>query len=89
MYKATLKFPVASDSSGKIAASYNLNITPVKEGAKDVRGVAIDHNFTERETFVIGKDHKIIATFSSAEDKLSPDQHVTKSLEIVQGLSSK
>ena len=83
------KFPVASDSSGKIAASYNLNVTPVKAGATDVRGVAIDHDFTERETFVIGKDHKIIATFSSKEDGLSPDQHVTKSLEIVQGLSSK
>src|ERR1700749_32083 len=81
------KFPVASDSSGKISASYNLNVAPVKPGATAVRGVAIDHDFTGRETFVIGKDHKIIATFSSAEDKLSPDQHVTKSLEIVQGLS--
>src|SRR6202030_2895307 len=42
------KFPVASDSAGKIAASYNLNVTPVKAGATDVRGVAIDHDFTER-----------------------------------------
>ena len=83
------KFPVASDSAGKIAASYNLNVTAVKAGATDVRGVAIDHDFTERETFVIGKDHKIIATFSSKDDGLSPDQHVTKSLAIVQGLSSK
>jgi len=81
------KFPVASDSTGKISASYNLNVTPLKAGATDVRGVAIDHDFTERETFVIGKDHKIIATFSSKDDGLSPDQHVTKSLEIVQGLS--
>src|SRR3984893_14490635 len=32
------KFPVASDSSGKISASYNLNVTPVKAGAQDVRG---------------------------------------------------
>jgi hypothetical protein len=38
-----------------------------------VRGTAIDHDFIERETFVIGKDHKIIATFSSKEDSLSPD----------------
>jgi peroxiredoxin Q/BCP len=80
------KFPVASDSDGKIARSYNLNITDVKPGAKDVRGVDIDHNFTERETFVIGKDHKIIAAFSSKDDNLSPDQHVSKSLEIVQNL---
>lgn len=80
------KFPVASDSDGKISASYNLNVTPVKEGAKDVRGVAIDHNFTERQTFVIGKDHKIIAAFSSKDDNLQPDQHVTKALEIVQNM---
>jgi peroxiredoxin len=40
-------------------------------------------------TFVIGKDHKIIATMSSTEDKISPDQHVAKALEIVQKLSSK
>ncbi len=83
------KFPVASDVDGKIAASYNLNSTAAKAGMKDVRGVDIDHNFIERVTFVIGKDHKIVATLSSADDKLSPDQHVTKALEIVQKLSSK
>jgi peroxiredoxin len=54
-----------------------------------VRGVDIDHDFIERVTFVIGKDHKIIATLSSTEDKLSPDQHVEKALEIVQKLASK
>src|SRR5580693_2774463 len=38
------KFPVASDSDGKIAGSYNLMTTALKAGAQDVRGVAIDHN---------------------------------------------
>src|SRR5882672_6932071 len=80
------KFPVASDATHSIATSYNLNTTAVKPGAADVRGVTIDHDMIERETFVIGKDHKIIATFSSAEDKLSPDAHVEKSLAIVQQL---
>ena len=56
---------------------------------KDVRGVEIDHDFIERVTFVIGKDHKIIATLSSTDDKLSPDQHGKKALEIVQKLASK
>jgi len=56
---------------------------------KDVRGAEIGHDFIERVTFVIGKDHKIIATFSSAADKISPDQHVEKALEIVQKLASK
>ena len=83
------KFPVASDADHQIATSYNLNLTPVKAGAADVRGVAIDHDFIERETFVIGKDHKIVATFSSNDDHLSPDAHVAKSLEIVQQLAAK
>lgn len=80
------KFPVASDADRKIAASYNLNVNTLKPGAKDVRGVDIDHDFIERVTYVIGKDHKIIATLSSADDKISPDQHVEKALEIVQKL---
>jgi len=49
----------------------------------------IDHDFIERVTFVIGKDHRIIATLSSTDDKISPDQHVHKALEIVQNLASK
>jgi peroxiredoxin len=77
------KFPIASDESLKIANSYNLSTTPPREGAKDVRGVEIGHGFIERVTYVIGKDHKIVAVMSSKDDKLSPDQHVDKSLAIV------
>jgi peroxiredoxin len=83
------KIPVASDADRKIAGSYNLTSAAAKAGMKDVRGNEIGHDFIERVTFVIGKDHKIIATFSSAEDKVSPDQHVAKALEIVQKLGSK
>jgi peroxiredoxin len=83
------KFPVASDPDRKIANSYNLTAQNARPGFKDVRGVEIDHDFIERTTFVIGKDHKILATLSSADDKLTPDQHVTKALEIVQKLSGK
>ncbi len=83
------KFPVASDVDRKIAGSYNLNVTKLPAGAKDVRGVEIDHDFIERVTYVIGKDHKIVATLSSADDKISPDQHVLKALEIVQKLGHK
>src|SRR5450631_3611678 len=83
------KFPVASDADGKIAVSYNLAKTAVKAGQTDVRGVTIDHDFIERTTFVIGKDHKIVATLSSKDDGISPDAHVAKSLEIVQKLTSK
>jgi peroxiredoxin len=83
------KFPVASDADGKIAASYNLTATTPKAGMTDVRGVVIDHNFIERQTFVVGKDHKIVAAFSSKDDNLAPDQHVTKSLAVVQQLTGK
>ena len=77
------KFPIASDESLKVAGSYNLSTQAPREGAKDVRGVEIGHGFIERVTYVVGKDHKIIAVMSSKDDKLSPDQHVDKSLAIV------
>lgn len=83
------KFPVASDPDHKISTSYNLHAAAPRAGMKDVRGVEIDHDFDERTTFVIGKDHKIVATLSSADDKIAPAQHVQKSLEIVQKLAPK
>lgn len=83
------RFPVASDSDGKIASSFGLTVSAGKPGMKDVRGVDIGHGFIERETFVIGKDHKIIAAFSSKADHLTPDAHVTKSLEVVRHLAGK
>jgi thioredoxin-dependent peroxiredoxin len=83
------KFPVASDATHQIAASYNLTVAALKEGATDVRGIAIGHDMIERTTFVIGKDDKIVATLSSKDDGLAPDQHVEKSLAIVQQLTSK
>ena len=60
------------------------NATPAKAGAKDVRGVEIGHGFIERVTYVVGKDHKIMAVMSSKDDGLTPDQHVDKSLAIVE-----
>lgn len=80
------KFPVASDPTGKIATSYGLKTMAGKAGQKDVRGEEIGHGFIERTTFVIGKDGKVAAVFSSQADHLSPDAHVTKSLEAVQQL---
>lgn len=83
------RFPVASDPSGKIAASYGLAVSDGRPGMKDVRGVAIDHGFIERATFVVGKDGKIAAAFSSKADHLSPDAHVKRALEVVQQLAGK
>ena len=80
------KFAVASDAEGKIAATYGLIINPPKLGMKDVRGMELNHGFIARTTYVIGKDGKIIAVFSSATDHISPTDHVEKSLAIVKGL---
>jgi peroxiredoxin len=80
------KFPIASDADTKIAATYNLKVTPPRAGAKDVRGNEIGHGFIERVTFVVGRDGKVLATMSSADDHLSPVDHVDRSLALVQGL---
>jgi thioredoxin-dependent peroxiredoxin len=80
------KFAVASDDGGKIAATYGLLINPPKVGMKDVRGMDLNHGFIPRTTYVIGKDGKVIAVFSSETDHISPTEHVEKSLAIVKGL---
>ena len=83
------KFPVASDAKGEITKSYALNVGAARDGMKDTEGQAIDHGFAERTTFVITPDSKVIATLSSADDKISPADHVEKSLAIVEGLAKK
>jgi thioredoxin-dependent peroxiredoxin len=80
------KFPVASDADGRIARSYDLKIMDRKPDAKDTRGAAIDHAFTERVTFVIAPDSRITAVFSSAADKIAPADHVARALEALAGM---
>jgi peroxiredoxin len=82
------KFPVASDAEVKVALSYGLEAMEAHPGMKDVRGVAIDHSFIPRTTFVISSDGKIVATLSSETDHLRPDEHVKQSLAIVQRLQA-
>src|SRR5712691_7470786 len=80
------KIAVASDADGAIAKAYGLAKSDPRAGMKDTRGAEIDHAFTERTTFVVMPDGKIAATFSTADDKVSPAQHVAKSLAAVQQL---
>ncbi|WP_214073852.1 peroxiredoxin [Mucilaginibacter sp. dw_454] len=80
------KFAVASDGEGKIAESYGLVMSPPSLGMKDARGMELNHGFIPRTTYVIGKNGKIIAVFSSAIDHISPTDHVEKSLAIVKGI---
>jgi thioredoxin-dependent peroxiredoxin len=83
------KIPVASDADGSIAKAFDLKSGGGKPGQKDTRGEEIGHDFTERTTFVIKPDHTIAAAFSSADDKVTPAEHVEKSLAAVQQLSGK
>jgi peroxiredoxin len=81
------KIAVASDPTGSIADSYGLTKMNIKPGSfKDSRGQEIDHEFTERTTFIVTQDGKVAATLSTADDKISPAEHVHKSLTVVQSL---
>jgi len=80
------KIAVASDADGAIATAYGLTKTAIRAGMKDTRGVEIDHDFTERTTFIVTPDGKVAATLSTNDDKISPADHVAKSLAVLQGL---
>ncbi|ULU27754.1 peroxiredoxin [Dyella terrae] len=79
---------MASDPQGKIAAQYDVKMSAAEPDAKDVQGQAIEHGFISRVTFVIGRDGKVAAVFSSEADHLHPQDHVSKSLAIVQQLQA-
>jgi peroxiredoxin len=76
------KLAVASDETGAIARSYQLDVREGREGMKDTRGVDIGHGFAERTTFIVTKDGKVAETIGG----ISPMEHVQKSLEAVQRL---
>lgn len=77
--------PVVSDADGSIAKSYDLNIM-MREGAKDTRGVAIDHGFAERTTFIVGTDGKIVAKVGGMG--VSPEDNVMQSLQAIEQLAA-
>jgi thioredoxin-dependent peroxiredoxin len=78
------KFPVASDASGSIAKSYDLNVKQIP-GLKDTKGNEVDHGLAERTTFVVKPDGKIAATIGG----MTPTENVMKALEAVQQLKTK
>jgi len=78
------KLAVASDETGAIARSYELEVREGRPGMTDTRGVAIDHGFTERTTFIVTPDGRIAETIGG----ISPIENVQKSLEGVQRLQA-
>lgn len=77
------KLPVASDTDGSIAQSYDLSVSGVREGATDTRGQAIDHGFAERTTFIVTPDGQIAQTVGG----VSPEENVMQALAIVEDMA--
>lgn len=73
------KIPVASDADGKIAKTYGLTIRDAPAGAKDTRGVELDHGMAERTTFIVTPDGKVAASVGGVD----PVTNVKKTLEAV------
>lgn len=78
------KLVVASDAEGRIARAYALKVSAAVAGAKDTRGVEIDHGFAERTTFVVTPDGRIAATIGG----LSPAANVEQALRKVRQLGA-
>ena len=78
------KFPVASDTDGKIANSFDLKVNETTRGRKDKRGDVVDHGSIDRTTFIVGTDGKVITTLGG----LAPAVNVEKALEAVQKLGA-
>ncbi len=79
------KIPVASDAEGRTARAYNLDVKETPSGRKNTRGQEIDHDRTERTTFIVTPDGKVASAIGGVE----PDANVQKALEAVQKLAAK
>jgi thioredoxin-dependent peroxiredoxin len=80
------KLPVASDADGSIAKSYGVNVREGRPGMPDTRGVAIDHGFAERLTFIVNTDGKVVTTIGG--QGVAADQNVHQALQAVKDLAA-
>ena len=78
------KFPVASDTDGKIANAYGLKVNETTKGRKDIRGVTVNHGSIDRTTFIVGQDGKVAATIGG----LKPAENVAQALIKIQSLAN-
>ena len=78
---------VASDMSGDVARSYGVSVSDGPPGGfPDTRGVAIEHGFADRMTFIVTSDGKVAESFGGRE--VSPYDNVQMSLAAVQQLAN-
>jgi peroxiredoxin len=80
------KLAVASDADGSIAKSFQVNVREGRAGMPDTRGVAIDHGFADRLTFIVTPDGKVAATIGG--QGVSPDQNVEQALRTVKEIAA-
>jgi peroxiredoxin len=80
------KLAVASDADGSIAKSFQVNVREGRAGMPDTRGVAIDHGFADRLTFIVTPDGKVAATIGG--QGVSPDQNVEQALQAVKDIAA-
>ncbi|MEN9865004.1 MAG: hypothetical protein RL748_594, partial [Pseudomonadota bacterium] len=79
------KLAVASDPDGKVARAFALEIHQAGTGKKDTRGMEIDHDFTERTTFIVTQEGKVATSIGG----VSPFDNVEQALRAVQKLAAK
>ena len=79
------RLPVVSDADGSIAGAYALQLRDAPDGRKYTRGAEIHHRLSERTTFVIGQDGRIVATLQG----LDPVPNVERALAVVEALAGK
>jgi peroxiredoxin len=76
------QFPTASDPDGMIAKSFGLQISQAPSGTLDTRGIEISHAFSERTTFVVMTNGRIVVTIGGT----TPKDNVDKALQAVRRL---
>jgi peroxiredoxin len=74
------KLAVASDPTGAISRSFEIDVEAGGDGMEDSRGVHFNHGFAERTTFIVIPGGEIIETIGG----ISPTENVQNSLEAVQ-----
>lgn len=78
------KFPVASDTDGKIANAFGLKVNESTVGRKDIRGVTVNHGSIDRTTFIVGRDGKVAATIGGYK----PAENVDAALSAIEKLAA-
>ena len=77
------KFPVASDTNGKIANAFGLKVNESTVGRKDIRGVTVNHGSIDRTTFIVGRNGKVAATIGG----FKPAENVDEALREIEKLA--